>query len=193
VDLAPVLIHWALRTICFALSPTQRLSVKVIHQVQEHTSSKTTSRSMLLLRRTYGPRRAPALLTSGMSGRHIRPHCLRQLHTATGNNTANASSSKVFALALGSVALGLGGYYVGVRRAIETPPPKPVYGTPEDFAHAIQELKTLFSKDTVRTDEDQLEAHGFSPNAHHPGTPRLSGILTLGSLTFRPPLVRISA
>jgi hypothetical protein len=67
--------------------------------------------------------------------------------------------------------LGLGGYYVGVRHAIETPLLKPVYGTPKDFAHAIEELKTLFSKDTVVTDEGQLEAHGFSPNAHHPGTP----------------------
>jgi hypothetical protein len=80
----------------------------------------------------------------------------------------------VFALALGSVALGLGGYYVGVCCAIETPPPKLVYGTPEDFAHAIEELKTLFSKDTVTTDEDQLEAHGFSPNAYHAGTPYYS-------------------
>ena len=95
----------------------------------------------------------------------------RRLQTATGRNTGNASSSNLFALALGSVAIGLGGYYVGVRRAIETPPPKPVYGTPEDFAHAIEELKTLFSKDTVTTDKDQLEAHGFSPNAYHPGTP----------------------
>jgi hypothetical protein len=129
---------------------------------------------MLLLRRTCGSRRVPASLTSGMpvSGRkHVRPNYLRQLHTATGRNTGNASSSNAFALALGSVVLGLGGYYVGVRRAIETPPPKPVYGTPEDFAHAIEELKTLFSKDTVTTDEDQLEAHGFSPDSYHPGTP----------------------
>jgi D-lactate dehydrogenase (cytochrome) len=104
-----------------------------------------------------------------MSGRkHIR-----RPHTTTGN-AGNAPSSNVFALALGGVALGLGGYYVGVRRAIELPeppPPKPVYGTPEDFAHAIEELKTLFSKDAVTTDEGQLEAHGFSHNAYHPGTP----------------------
>jgi hypothetical protein len=127
---------------------------------------------MLLLRRTCNSRQVPASLTCGISGRkHIHPHYLRQLHTATSRNTGNAPSSNVFALALGCVALGLGGYYVGVRRAIETPPSKPVHGTPEDFAHAIKELKTLFSKDTVTTDEDQLEAHGFSPNAHHPGTP----------------------
>lgn len=127
---------------------------------------------MLLLRRTCSSRRMPALLTSGMSERkHIHPRYLRQLHTATGRNTGNTSSSNVFALVLGSVALGLGGYYVGVRRAIEPSPPKPVYGTPDDFAHAIEDLKTLFSKDMVTTDKDQLEAHGFSPNVYHPGTP----------------------
>jgi hypothetical protein len=134
---------------------------------------------MLLLRRTCSSRRVPVSLTSGMSGRkRIHPHYLRHLCTVTGRNTGNASSSNVFALTLGSVALGLGGYYVGVRRAIETPPPKSVYGTPEDFAHAIEELKALFSKDAVTTDEGQLEAHGFSPNTYHPGTPRHSDINT---------------
>jgi hypothetical protein len=127
---------------------------------------------MLPLRRVCHARRVPASLIGGMSGREqLYPHYLRQLHTATGRRTGNASSSNVFALALGGVAFGLGGYYVGARCAIEPPPPKPVYGTPEDFAHAIEELKTLFSEDTVVTDEDQLEAHGFSPNAYHPGTP----------------------
>ncbi len=81
----------------------------------------------------------------------------------------------MFALALGGVALGLGGYFIGLRGTVETPPSKPVYGTSEDFAHAIDELKTLFSKDTVTTDEDQLEAHGFSPNAYHPGRAVLLG------------------
>jgi D-lactate dehydrogenase (cytochrome) len=109
-----------------------------------------------------------------MSGRkRIHPH-FRQLFTATGRNTGNASLFNVFALTVGSVALGLGGYYMGVRRAIETPPPKPVYGTPEDFARAIEELKALFSEDAVTTDEGQLEAHGFSPNTYLPGTPRHS-------------------
>ena len=71
--------------------------------------------------------------------------------------------------------IGLGGYYVGTRSNHHTPveypgsPSKPVYGTPEDFARAIQELKTLFSEETVTTAEDQLEAHGFSPNVYHPG------------------------
>lgn len=126
---------------------------------------------MLLSRRICSARRVPASasLLSGMSGRErLFPRHLCQLHTTT-RGTSNTSSN-IFALALGSLALGLGGYYVGVRRSAETPPPKPVYGTPEDFAHAIEELKTLFSEGTVVTDGDQLEAHGFSSHAHHPGT-----------------------
>lgn len=150
---------------------------------------------MLLLRRNCSSRRVPASLTSGVSGRKhngIRPHYLCQLHTATGRNTGNTSSSNAFALVLGSVVLGLGGYYVGVRRHLETPPPKPVYGTPEDFAHAVEELKTLFSKDTVTTDEGQLEAHGFSPDSYHPGTPCHSDTNT-SLLTIGPRLDRMSA
>jgi hypothetical protein len=123
---------------------------------------------MLLSRRICGARRVPASLLSGVSWRD-RPHPRRQLHTTTGRGTGNTSSSNIFALAVGSVALGLGGYYVGVRRAVETPSAKPVYGTPKDFAHAIEELKILFSEGTVVTDEDQLEAHGFSSNAYLPG------------------------
>lgn len=71
--------------------------------------------------------------------------------------------------------MGLGGYYVGARShtlaPVESPgsPSKPVYGSPEDFARAIQELKTLLSEESVTTAEDQLEAHGFSPNMHYPG------------------------
>jgi hypothetical protein len=171
-----------------SLSATRRYNT----ELQEHTALKTTSSSMLLLRRTCSSRRVPTSLTSGMSGRkHVHSH-FRQLHTATGRNTGNTSSSNVFALALGSVALGLGGYYVGVRRAIETPPPKPVYGTPKDFAHAIEELKALFSKEAVTTDEGQLAAHGFSPNAYHPGTPCHSDTNTW-LLTFGPSLDRMPA
>lgn len=136
---------------------------------------------MLLLRRFCSFRRVPVSLTSGTSGKHMHSHYLRQLHTTTSRNTGNASASTVFALAIGGVALGLGGYYVG--RGIETPSPSPVYGTPEDFGHAIEELKMLFSKDTVTTDKDQLEAHGFSYNAHHPGTSYPSD-LHLVLLTF---------
>ncbi|KAH9954938.1 FAD-linked oxidase-like protein [Russula dissimulans] len=109
-------------------------------------------------------------------GQQPHPHCRRLLGTATGGGTGNAASSNLFVLALGSVVLGLGGYYLGARsnttavpsHAINPPPSKPVYGTPDDFARAIDELKSLFSEGAVTTARDQLEAHGFSPNVHHP-------------------------
>lgn len=139
---------------------------------------------MSLLRRTlnWNARRAvPGTSSSpGMSGRQLltRSRHLRLLGTAAsgGGPPGNVGSSNVFALALAGVVLGLGGYYVGTRSATATQassatasPSKPVYGTPEDFARAIGELKTLFSEDTVSTAEDQLKAHGFSPNVHLPG------------------------
>jgi len=138
---------------------------------------------MLQLRRTLNWRawRVPASTGSGINGKQqlVRPQRLRLLGTGTarGGGAESTTSSNVLrvALALGSVALGLGGYYVGARSNHHTPvespgsPSKPVYGSPEDFARAIQELKTLFSEETVTTAEDQLGAHGFSPNMYHPG------------------------
>jgi D-lactate dehydrogenase (cytochrome) len=135
---------------------------------------------MLRLRRTLNWRvwRVPALTGSGISGKQqpVRYQRLRLLGTGTasGGGAERTTSSNVGALrlALGSVVLALGGYYVGAHsNHVESPgsPSKPVYGSPEDFARAIQELKTLLSDETVTTAEDQLEAHGFSPNMYHPG------------------------
>lgn len=44
------------------------------------------------------------------------------------------------------------------------------YGTAEDFRKAISELRAAFpDQDTVSTDEEVLETHGFSGNDYHPG------------------------
>ncbi|KAH9978352.1 FAD-linked oxidase-like protein [Russula compacta] len=126
---------------------------------------------MLLLRRTW---KTPRVSPSSISVRQRpHPHYLRPLATTTGGGVANAASSNVLALALGGVLLGLGGYYVGARSdtTIKSAPSKPVYGTPDDFARAIEELKASFSEDAVTTAEDQLNTHGFSPYAHLPGCP----------------------
>ena len=138
---------------------------------------------MLPLRRTlkWKGSRVFAPLNSGIGvkQRLVRPQHLRLLGTGTASDggATNPTSSNVLALAigLGGVVLGLGGYYVGAGSNHHTrvessgSPSKPVYGTPEDFARAIQELKTLFSEETVTTAEGQLEAHGFSPSVYHPG------------------------
>jgi hypothetical protein len=71
--------------------------------------------------------------------------------------------------------MALGGYYIGTRSnapyTAVSALPKPVYGTSEDFARAIEDLKISFAEDAVTIAEDQLRAHGFSLNTHLPGTP----------------------
>lgn len=50
---------------------------------------------------------------------------------------------------------------------------EPRFGSPEEFAQAIVELKNTFpegsSNVTVADDPDELHTHGFSENDHHPG------------------------
>jgi|SRR5712672_4806741 len=143
---------------------------------------------MLSVLRRWRARGIP--ISSGITKRQQpHPHYRRLLGTAPGGGAGNATSSNAFVLALGSVVLGLGGYYLGARSnttpAPNSPSSKPVYGTPDDFARAIEELKSLFSEGVVTTERDQLEAHGFSPNSHHPGTLRQSFLATVTTSHFR--------
>ncbi|KAG2009423.1 D-lactate dehydrogenase cytochrome oxidoreductase [Coprinopsis cinerea AmutBmut pab1-1] len=43
------------------------------------------------------------------------------------------------------------------------------YGSPEDFAKAIEELTSHLGPDKVSTNPDDLDSHGFSANDYHPG------------------------
>jgi hypothetical protein len=111
----------------------------------------------------------------------VRAHHLRSLSTATPGPAGAPSRSLVatiFSLR-SALTLALGGVFLGVGFAIgadfandeQQPPLKPVYGTPEHFALAIGELKASFAGEAVTTAPDQLAAHGYSPNCHHPGMP----------------------
>ena len=134
--------------------------------------------SVLRKNLTWRSWRVPGASSTGSTCVRPRQHLVRLQHvrllgtTSGGGSSGIAASSNVFALALGSVVLGLGGYYVGARsnHRPSRSPSKPVYGTPEEFARAIEELKSLFPDESVTTREDQLESHGFSPETHHPGT-----------------------
>lgn len=129
--------------------------------------------------------RAPRISTYHACGRcPVRPHHLRPLSTTASSGGAPSQGPAVsrsltrtaLGLALSGGLLGLG-YLVGARsnsvgvEAFPSSPPKPVYGTPEEFARAIEELRTLFAGDAVTTAPDELTTHGFSPNSHFPGTP----------------------
>jgi hypothetical protein len=126
-------------------------------------------------------------LRSFSGGRpQLCPRHQRLLNTASGGSAGKPARSSVFALAMGCALFGLGGYYVGTRSNIHLAPShashKPVYGTPEDFARAIGELKTSFAENAVTTAKDQLEAHGFSSNTHLPGTSRHWGMVIYSGL-----------
>ncbi|KAH8992583.1 FAD-linked oxidase-like protein [Lactarius hatsudake] len=128
--------------------------------------------SLLWTRRGW---KAPRLSTRLLP---VRLHHLRPLSTAASEGVpakgpAVSSTRTPLALALAGALLGFGGYYIGARSnnvGVEVSP-SPVYGTPEDFARAIDELKALFVGEAVTTAPDQLVAHGFSPNCHLPGLP----------------------
>ena len=131
----------------------------------------------------------PRISTSYGSGglsKPVCPHHLRSLSAeasgrAPTQRPAICSPRNALALALGGALLGLG-YYIGAQSnnlsaadgsARRQPTPRPVYGTPEDFARAIEELRASFVGEAATTAPDQLAAHGFSPNSHHPGMPLL--------------------
>ena len=138
-----------------------------------------------LWRRWRVPRISTYYGSSGLS-KPVCPHHLRSLSTETSGRAptqrpAICSPRNALALALSGALLGLG-YYIGAQSnslsaadgsARRQPTPKPVYGTPEDFARAIEELRASFVGEAVTTAPDQLAAHGFSPNSHHPGMPLL--------------------
>ncbi|RPD77337.1 hypothetical protein L226DRAFT_532147 [Lentinus tigrinus ALCF2SS1-7] len=109
-------------------------------------------------------------------------------HAATLGSRWNSSSASTdrprpqpknlnaaFAFTVGSLLSGAIGYYVATqsgqasdRASAEL---NSQYGSQEDFRNAIEELKRLFpEEDTVTTDAEHLEEHGFSENDYHPGS-----------------------
>ncbi|KAJ3777680.1 FAD-linked oxidase-like protein [Lentinula raphanica] len=95
----------------------------------------------------------------------------------TTNAARNPSSLRTLALlSAASLISGFAGYFLANKpRAHEdTPgdtPMKPRYGSQEDYAQAINELKKAFAgdEDAVSTNSDDLYSHGFSVNSYHPG------------------------
>jgi hypothetical protein len=143
-----------------------------------------TRLSLVIVMGSWRVLKKPAYCFRSVRPRLIGPNHLGPLSTPASIRSSSSTASTGAALAsvaLGGALLGLGGYYIGARsnnigvdvaiaRALESPPPrKPVYGTPEDFSRAIEELRASFARDAVTTEPDQLAAHGFSTNTHHSG------------------------
>jgi len=114
---------------------------------------------------------------------------LHPLSTTVGATAAVRSSSNGLAIALGTVLVGLGSYYIGstsasgprstkatsTNAAVALPP---VYGSQEDFKLAINELEMSFEQGVVSTDPANLTTHGFSPNVMYEGEQCNSLIVT---------------
>lgn len=136
-----------------------------------------TRLSLVIVMGSWRVLKKPAYCLRSVRPRLIGPNHLGPLSTPASIRSSSSTASTGAALAfvaLGGALLGLGGYYIGVdvaiARALESPPPrKPVYGTPEDFSRAIEELRASFARDAVTTEPDQLAAHGSSTNTHHSG------------------------
>lgn len=109
------------------------------------------------------------------------PHLNSRRWVSNGSTKAFQRPTAMSSLSILGVILGAGtaGYLVG-----KTSPPSTsnimspnstrksdsLYGSPIDFAEAIDELRTLLPEDgIVSTDEDDLYHHGFSENDYHPG------------------------
>jgi len=84
-------------------------------------------------------------------------------------SSSSGSSSKTPLWGLAALNLGLGGYwFANSSDNTATVNSEPVYGTPEDFVRAVDELRAKLGEAKVSTDEDDLLGHGYSAIDHHP-------------------------
>ena len=97
-------------------------------------------------------------------------------HSTAAPRPEQKRSNAPLAFALGSVLSGALGYYLATSASDEATQHNSAsadlssnYGSPEDFKKAIEELKQTFpQQDTVTTEAEDLEVHGFSENDYHP-------------------------
>lgn len=143
--------------------------------------------TLLSAQRVYRPTR----IISSLRPTRPRPIDARssfyQRHLSTSAPPPEPKSTRSWPLTLLLVALGAGlGAYTAHQYSLGRNPLVPrtfrtsaesrvaglnnLYGSPSDFAKAIQKLREALTGDEqVSTDEDDLEVHGFSENDYHPG------------------------
>ncbi|KAH9172017.1 FAD-binding domain-containing protein [Lactarius sanguifluus] len=133
--------------------------------------------SLRLSWRNWRPLTRSTCCFSGGPPRLRAPSHLRPLSTAasggpSAQGSAACSTRTTLTLALGGAFIGLGGYYVGARsNGVNMEATSRALRAPGDFVRAIDELRASLAGEAVTTAQDQLEAHRFSPNSHHPGLP----------------------
>ncbi|OQE38463.1 hypothetical protein PENCOP_c008G06130 [Penicillium coprophilum] len=82
------------------------------------------------------------------------------------SNSSNAPPSPFWtpakALLVSAFAAGLGYGVSSYTQTSTQTPKKPQYGTVKDFEKAISELRAKLGEDTIGTDEEELQSHGYS-------------------------------
>ncbi|KAJ3895241.1 FAD-linked oxidase-like protein [Lentinula edodes] len=84
--------------------------------------------------------------------------------TASKPSMLTLSGQTIILLSAASLISGFAGYSLANRHDTEAVPRKPQYGSREDCARAVEELKKTFAddEDAVSTNADDLYSHGFS-------------------------------
>ncbi|KAL0575139.1 D-lactate ferricytochrome c oxidoreductase [Marasmius crinis-equi] len=99
--------------------------------------------------------------------------------SSTGPPGSTSLSSSAWILAGSTIVSGALGYAIARNSSsqVDQPVEKSLsqfgkYGTVEDFAKAVKELRDTFTNnpDAVSTDPEDLRIHGFSENDYHPGS-----------------------
>lgn len=91
---------------------------------------------------------------------------VRQAFSTSAGRSSRPWTWAAAALLAFSGASGFVGYQLALKRNITA---KSGFGSKQDYEYAIRDLRALFPGDAASTDPDDLLAHGFSLNDHHPG------------------------
>ncbi|RPD67564.1 hypothetical protein L226DRAFT_529891 [Lentinus tigrinus ALCF2SS1-7] len=145
-----------------------------------HAASRCRNALPPAARRTLGASTSPAVQHTATLWSRSRWHTSTPSSDAPRSHGQSTSSRTrtVLAFAVGSLLSGAVGYFAATQAGEGTEAGRNrasaelnnQYGSPEDFEHAIEELRRLFpGEGAVTTDVEDLEEHGYSENDYHPG------------------------
>lgn len=102
-------------------------------------------------------------------------------------NTSHAQSTRIL-VAAALLGAGAAGYMLGSAKSPVISPPSisstAHYGSKAHFEKAISELQAALGEDKVSIDSEDLHAHGYSENDHHPGA-FLCYLASFATLSYR--------
>ncbi|CDO70812.1 hypothetical protein BN946_scf184801.g3 [Trametes cinnabarina] len=160
---------------CSALSSPSALTVLVI-RTSGVMQLSASSRALISTRLTSSTTRPLLTVRSRLLSRSSGSERARAYSTNV-ESSARASRNLPLAALLLAGGVSLGYYLATIRsdRAVTQNRARSdlnsTYGSPDDFAKAIDELRSTFPHEgAVTTDPEDLEVHGFSENDYHPSS-----------------------